>query len=316
MSKNIVIIGAGFGGVYTAKNLQTASTSYDLQITLINPKNHFLFTPLLHEVATGGLEPNNATIPLRDIINKDNVNTIVDEVKKVDLESRTVFLSDKSQINYDYLIISSGAKTINESGLKEYSNVFPLKTLEDALRLKNHFIESFEKKDLLRFVIVGGGATGVEIITEMIEYAQQFDCKQEAEFYLVSMDTTLLNKYPKKIQKFAAERLRALGVHVILSTAVTEVTQDGVKLSDGTFITTPSVIWVPGVHTESQFINTQTVKEKNDRLKTNEFLQLQDFPEVFCVGDVHDHRYRQAITAAGYGCMAAIDCERFLAAHE
>ncbi|MGC8776207.1 MAG: NAD(P)/FAD-dependent oxidoreductase, partial [Minisyncoccia bacterium] len=173
--KKIVILGGGFGGVYALKNLlKNFKNEKEIELILVNEKNYFLFTPLLHEAATGGVSLSNIIEPLREVFKCRNLQFIQSKVLKINLDKNKVLLKC-GEINYDYLIIALGSKTnfYDVFGAEKYT--FTLKTINDAIKLKNHFIHLFEKavfqkeniNELLTFVIVGGGPTGIELAAEM-----------------------------------------------------------------------------------------------------------------------------------------------------
>src|SRR3989338_10323691 len=169
----ILVIGSGFGGIYSVKSLlKKFKNKEDIDITLISKQNYFLFTPLLHEVATGTIATKNVIEPIREIIKSSNFHFIEAEVNKIDFNKKLVFYDNK-RIDYDYLIIAIGAKA-NYYGIKEAEKYTTnLKTINDAINIKNRIINALEKasktqhKDWLNFIVVGGGPTGVELIAEM-----------------------------------------------------------------------------------------------------------------------------------------------------
>ncbi len=180
--KKIVILGAGFGGLYALKSIYRHVKNWlDFDILIIDKNNYFVFTPLLHEVATGGVDPSDIVFPIRDLA-KGGTEHLEAEVLSVDMLKKSV-ITNHGDVSYDYLIAALGAGT-NFFGVPgAFENSFTLKNIKDAVRLKNHLIHIFDeannekdpvrKKDILRIVIIGGGATGVELGAEIYEFLKE-----------------------------------------------------------------------------------------------------------------------------------------------
>ncbi len=187
---HVVIVGAGFGGVYSALNLAPYANQGKISITIINPTNYFLFTPLLHEVATGNLSARSVTEPLREIFHRTEVNCVQGNVTKIDSIKKSVTLMAAGttapyDISYDYLVVSTGAQTHYYGIPGASENTLALKTLQDAMAIRNRVIDSFEhaslipdldtRKKMLSFAIVGGGPTGVETAAELVDFVEEIE---------------------------------------------------------------------------------------------------------------------------------------------
>jgi NADH dehydrogenase len=412
----IVVLGGGFGGVYTLKYLHKffckhtlcqspipeqslvqdpepnsvlvrdkarhrAGTNEDIKLVLVNKKNYFLFTPLLHEFATGSVSLENLVEPIREIIRCCDYEFIHGEVKRIDLERKIVYVdtqtlqtprglggknknadSDSAQkeknnisaesafdsaksaiISYDYLVIALGAKTnfYNIPGVEE--NSFTLKSLDEAIRLRNHFIHMFEKyagfadftqtgqknvqnadfADFIRlpdgkggtdaennlglresasysaksasliFVIVGGGATGIELAAEMSDYFYKTFSKfypkeliSKVKIILIEKENELIQQFSPKLRKIVLEVLKKKNIKVILGKEVKEVGKNFIKLDDETIIKTKTVIWTAGVEPNLPEIVGNIEKDNKGRLIVNEYLQVKNYENVFSIGDV------------------------------
>jgi NADH dehydrogenase len=267
-------------------------------LVLVNKKNYFLFTPLLHEFATGSVSLENLVEPIREIIRCCDYEFIHGEVKRIDLEKKIVELNE-NKIDYDYLVIALGSKTnfYNIPGAEE--NSFTLKSLDDAIRLRNHFIHMFEiaSKDkdegLLTFVIVGGGATGVELAAEMSDYFYKTFSKfypkeviSKVKIILIERGNELIPQFSPKLRKIALEVLKKRNIKVILEKGVKEVGKDFIKLDDETIIKTKTVIWTAGVQPNLPEIIGNIEKDNKERLIVNEYLQVKNYENVFSIGDV------------------------------
>ncbi|GBD34342.1 NADH dehydrogenase [bacterium HR35] len=318
MKKQIVILGGGFGGVYTLKYLhkffhkrglrqtERGLTQTSIKLVLVNRKNYFIFTPLLHEVVTGGVSIDNALEPIREIIKCCDFDFIHGEVEKINLENKIVYINKEKEnykVNYDYLVIALGSKTnyYNIPGAKEYT--FSLKTIDDAIRLKNHFVHMFELASIsqseaainkyLTFVIVGGGATGVELAGEMSDLFYKTFSKfyppaliSQVKIILVEKGKELIPQFSPKLRQKALERLKKLKVDVRLERGVVEVGEDFIKLDDGNIIETKTVIWAAGVEPNLPEIIGNVEKDSRGRLVLNEYLQVKNYNDVFAIGDV------------------------------
>lgn len=261
----VVILGAGFGGVYVAKELAPYVRRGDIDVTIVNRTNYFLFTPLLHEVATGALSPNSVAEPLRGIFEDTGIQVYQGEISHVDTASSLVKLGD-CDIAYDYLVVATGAET-NYYGIKGADTIgLSLKNLADALKIRDRVIDAFEKaivdhsknrsSDALRFVVVGGGATGVETAAELAEFLCEIRSRYYGKVdYFREQDISItlvagggmLRQYHESIQKVAEKRLRSKGINVILDEVVSEVASDRVIFKSGKTTAAGVVIWAAGV---------------------------------------------------------------------
>lgn len=303
---HVVIIGGGFGGLYAAKSLRKAS----VDVTLIDRRNFHLFQPLLYQVATGGLSPANIASPLRGILKKQkNVRVLLDEVIDIDVEQKLVLLRD-SQVAYDSLIVAAGARH-HYFGNDSWEEHAPgLKTIEDATRIRAKILKAFEeaeqesdpeKRDAwLRFVIVGAGPTGVELAGALSEISKDtlkhdfrtFD-PADAEVILIEGVDRVLPPYPEKLSAKAKKSLERIGVQVRLNSIVEEINSKSVSIRSGDNVEklpSRTVLWAAGVKASplAKLLSEKTGAEvdKAGRLIIKEDLTLQDFPEIFVIGDM------------------------------
>lgn len=301
---HVVIVGGGFGGTYTAKYLQPLIDRDLVEITLINKTNYFLFTPLLHEVATGALSPMSVVEPIREIFRHDSVHFIQEEVKSIDSVQKQISTPTRT-IGYDFLIVSSGAETnyYGTAGAKE--NTLTLKDLHDAHVIRQtiidacekgaHVADDIERKKMLSVVIVGGGATGVELSAEIIEFMQETLCsyynsschlkKEDMQVTVVAASPDLLPPFPPELREIAKKELIRKGIKVMTSETVTEVKPGKIMFKDGSFIEAGTIIWVAGVKPSTIEI-AGSAKEKNGRITIDEFLRVTGPENIFALGDV------------------------------
>ncbi len=305
--KNIIIVGGGFGGIYTALHLVKIFNKEDVNITLINKSNFFLFTPLLHEVATGGLSPDSIIESVREVFRGTCVNIIEDTVIEISTQEKKVKTATTSFI-YDYLVISTGAETnfFCTEGVKEHA--FTLKNLSDAITLRNHILATCEKavttknKDLLAVGIVGAGPTGVELAAELLEYMQHTICmyyrnsgfkKEDIKINLITTTPDIISQFPPDMREIAMNQLKKIGINILTNAIVTKVDQNMLIFKDGTSLKAHTLVWVAGVTPTLSEIKGIVVGQKG-RMDIQKTLQVIENPEIFALGD-----------AAGTGPMLA-----------
>lgn len=302
--KNIVVLGSGFGGVYTLKYLRKyLGRNKNVIVTLISRDSFFLFTPLLHEVATGNILPNNAIEPIRGVLRRYFDEFYLADVKSVSFKDKKVVTSN-GEIKYDTLVMALGAGS-NFYGVKgAEKNCFVLKTVEDALRLKSHILTRFEiaskcdnKKEveqLLQFVVIGGGPTGVELTAEISDlihntFKKFFDesLVSKASIYLVHKMDKLV---PNFSEYFSENSLKVLTkkhkVNVLLGVGANEIGEDFVELDNGEKLLSDTVIWSAGVYANSVKSDLNFETDNMGAITVNEFSHLENDESVFVVGDM------------------------------
>lgn len=301
---HIVIVGAGFGGMYTARNLERHVARGLIDVTVINRTNYFLFTPLLHEVATGGLAARNVTEPLREIFHTSGIRVYQGDVTAINTDRKAVMVGG-TEISYDYLVVSTGAETnyYNIPGAAEYT--LPIKTLPDAVRLRERIIDTFEwallannatdKQTMLSFVVVGGGPTGVETVAELQEFAHEITERyygktkcispEDLKITLVSTDKEILKQFNLAIRHAATKRLESKGIILKLGTAVTGVSPQMIQFADGTSLSANIIVWAAGVKAVVPPFEPAPTLIAGGRLPADEFLRLAQSDSVFVLGD-------------------------------
>jgi NADH dehydrogenase FAD-containing subunit len=300
--KTVIIVGGGFAGLSAAKTLRKAP----VRVVLIDRTNHHVFQPLLYQVATSVLSPAQVAAPIREILGKQhNTTVILGEVTGVDKEKKCVLVDTRDRkgvpLSYDYLILATGA-THSYFGHPEFEKYAPgLKCLPDALALRNKILGAFEQaetqedahahRDLLTFVLVGGGPAGVEMagaIADLIHKNLRTQFRRidptSARIVLVDGGHKLLNAYDDKLSEGAKQRLEKLGVEVRLGAHVEQIDADGVILG-GERITSKTVIWTAGVAPSpaGKWLNVGT--DHAGRVRINPDLTVSGYPEIFAVGD-------------------------------
>lgn len=311
-SKRIVVLGAGFGGVYVARDLQSRIRNErwsgvrtgmsDVQVAVISRENYFLFTPLLHEVATGGLAPHTIVEPLRAVLG-DRVDVRVGEVQRVRLADHVVETT-AGEVPYDRLVIALGAETNFYGITGAAEHCLELKNMGDAIKLKRRAIDSFEaaaraatdeeREALLRFVVVGGGPTGVELAAELAEFIEgSLLPMYRASLHGAKPTVTMLQAGPELLPPFApVTRVRALsalrrrGVDVRLNATVTAVDAEGVTLAGGERLPSRAVIWVAGVKPSALSFDAEVSRDRGGRIIVDQYMRLAGHDDVFVLGDI------------------------------
>ncbi|EMF81062.1 pyridine nucleotide-disulfide oxidoreductase [Leptospira weilii serovar Topaz str. LT2116] len=300
--RKIVVIGAGFGGLQVVKKL---SQNNNLDITVIDKKNHHLFQPLLYQVATAVLSPADIAIPIRSLVGERlNVTVVLGEATKVDLATKTVYYQNTST-NYDYLILSAGAKSSYFGNDHWEKYTIGLKNLKDALKIRHKLLISFEKaelsgdpevvKALLNYVIIGGGPTGVELAGSIAELSHQI-IRDEfhtidpalSKITLIEAAPRLLMTFDPSLGEFTKKRLESRGVEVLTGTRVIDINEQGVQL-EGKMIPTETVIWAAGVQANGIASTLGVTLDRGGRVIVDEFCNVEGHPEVFVIGDIANY---------------------------
>lgn len=301
--RKIVIVGGGFGGVYAALELDKWLFRHpDVDVTIVNRDNFFLFTPMLHEVAASDLDITNIVNPVRKLVS--NMEFFDGDVEKLDLEARTITVSHGDghthDLPYDHLVLSPGSVTnfFGLPGLEE--RAITMKSLGDAIALRNRMIQQLEEAEtecgapdrdhLMTFVVAGGGFAGVETIAGMNDFVHQalrfypHIPKEKVRMVLVHPGEVILPELSEKLGRYAQEKLVGRGVEIRAKTKVAAVTERGVKLSDGTEIDAATIIWTAGTQ-PNPLMKTLPCRLEKGKVCVDEYLQVPGFPGVWALGD-------------------------------
>jgi NADH dehydrogenase len=295
---HIVVIGAGFGGLYAVKNLAGGP----FRITIIDRSNHHLFQPLLYQVATAAVSPGDIAQPIRHIFRRfQNVHVLMASAETIDLENRWVQLSD-GFVTYDYLIVATGA-THAYFGHDEWEHIAPgLKSLEDAIEMRRMFLMAFEQAEkesdpkrreaFMKFVIVGAGPTGVELAGTMADVSRHALSKEfrninpgEASVILLEGSPRVLPSYPPKLSESAKKQLEKRGVQVRTNALVTKVEKGAVHIGEEK-IETESIFWAAGVAASPLGKAFGIPTDRSGRVKVNSDLTIEGHPEIYVIGDL------------------------------
>lgn len=295
----VVIIGAGFGGLNAAKSFKNV----DVDVTIIDRRNFHLFQPLLYQVASAALNPSDIAYPIRSVFRRQpNVRRIVmGEVVGLDLERRRVKLEEGADVSFDYLIVASGA-THSYFGNDQWSEFAPgLKTIEDALYIRRQILSAFEEAErhpdraaeLLTFVVVGAGPTGVEMAGAMAEIAVHAMANEfkhidptSSRVLLIEGAPNVLPVYPEALSLKAKRQLETLGVEVLTGSLVENIDGSGVTLGDGTRIDSETVLWAAGVKASRLGELLDAPLDRAGRVEVESDLSIPGTLNVFVIGDL------------------------------
>lgn len=294
-----VILGGGFAGVGAAKALEKA----DVEVVLIDKRDYHTFQPLLYQVATDLLEPSAVGHPLRDLFHdQPNVRVHVDAVTGIDLANREVQFAELAPLTYDYLVLALGAEVnfFGAAGAPEHA--FPMYTLADAVRLKEHVLERWEGADkdqslvedgALHVVVVGGGPTGVETAGALAElyrteFAEDYPdvSKDQARITLVEASPQLFGMFKEKLRTYTKAALEERGVEVVLGEIVESVEPTRVTLKSGTVLEAHTLVWGAGLQANPIASGLGLELEQSNRVAAEPDLSVTGHPEVFAVGDI------------------------------
>jgi NADH:ubiquinone reductase (H+-translocating) len=303
-TKRILIVGGGFGGLYTALGLEKAlAGDSSVEITLVNRENFFLFTPMLHEIAASDLDFTHIVNPLRKLLKK--VKFFHGEVRAIDFQSRRVQVfhgpeRHPHELDYDYLVIALGSTTnfYGMPGLEDRS--LTMKSLGDAIHLRNRLIDLLEEADfecavgaregMLTVLVAGGGFAGVETVAAVNDFLREalpsypHLTQNLIRIVLVHPGVVVLPELGAGLGLYAQEKLAKRGVEIRVSVKVTGISDNGVELDDGTTIKANTVVWTAGT-SPSVILESLPCAKQHGKLVVNQFMEVPGHPGVWALGD-------------------------------
>jgi NADH dehydrogenase len=313
----VVIVGAGFGGLEAAKKLACK----DVFVTVIDRTNYHLFQPLLYQVATAALSPADIAAPIRAVLSKcKNMEVILAELRSVDVNAKKVKMSDGAELDYDFLVLATGARH-SYFGHDEWEKLAPgLKSLEDAIEVRRRLLTAFEyaeritdeaaRRAAMTFVIIGGGPTGVEMAGAIAEIARHTLAKDfchidpsQARVILVEGDPRLLSAFPEDLSASALKQLVDLGVEVRTGARATDLTETGVQVGDE-FIPCRVKIWAAGNNASFVGKTLGVPIDRVGRVMVNDDLTIPGHPEVQVIGDLANFSHQTGQPLPGVSPVA------------
>lgn len=300
--KKILILGSGFVGTYALRHLvRQLNRNESVETTIVSNENFFLFSPLLHEVAMGGVETRHIAYPIRRLQSRDRFNFIQAKVEKIDLFGRRV-LTSRGELGFDYLVLGLGSRTDLSQLPAEEENVFMLKTLRDAMSIRNHIIAMFEQasmetdpdkqRQMLTFVVSGGGHTGIQLVAELrdlifrslLRFYKRIN-PAHIRIMLVEADSKVVGRLDHRLVNHIMGHLERNGIEVRLRSRVTDVKKDSVEINGEEVVPTHTLIWVAGVVAHPRIAEMDVDKDSIGRVLVNQFLEVPGFPGVYAAGD-------------------------------
>jgi NADH dehydrogenase len=305
---HVVVVGSGFAGLNAARRLARQARDLPLEVTLVDKNNYHTFQPLLYQVATGGLQPQDIGHSVRALFgsgrfrgNNRTVRVRMGTVVAIDRDQRFVHFADGHQMSYDLLVVAAGAATADYGidGVAEHA--YPLKSLTEAMTLRNHVLKQFEAAALhpeeiregsLTFVVAGGGPTGVELsgaLSELFRVLRRDHPElphEQIRVILVEMLPTVLPPYAEASQRYTKEALAERDVELRLDTAIERVEEDRVVLAGGEEIRTRTLIWTAGIEASPLATLLEAEQTKGGRVVVDPDLRLPEDRRVFVIGDM------------------------------
>lgn len=295
MSKKIVILGAGYGGVLTALTARKYLNESEAQITVVNQyPTHQIITEL-HRLAGGTVEEGAVALPLTKIFKGQNIDLQIAKVRQFDADKKLVDLDNGYSLRYDTLVVALGSQTgfFGIPGLEE--NSFVLKSVDDANKIFNHIenrIREYAKTKNeadATIVIGGGGLTGVELVGEIVDNFPKIAKKYGVDFAdlkikLVEAGPKILPVLPDSLITRATESLAKRGVDFITGTPVTGVEGNVISLKDREPVVANTLVWTGGI-APLPIVGNSGLACDRGKATINEFLQSTSHPDVFVIGD-------------------------------
>jgi len=294
----VIVLGGGFAGIGAAQKLHKS----DVDVVLVDKHDYHTFQPLLYQVATGLLEQPAVGHPIRDLFDKqENARIHEDKVRAIDLAAREVRFAELEPLSYDYLVLALGAE-VNFFGVEGAAeHAFPLYTLPDAVRLKDHVLERWEAADrkpklvedgALNIVVVGGGPTGVETAGALAELYKVFRkdypdvAPEHARIVLVEASPEIFAMFKEDLRTYTRDALEKRGVEVMTGEVVQSIAPERVTLKSGTVLPAHTLVWGAGLQGNELIRSLDLELVRGNRVPVDEELRIASHPEVFAIGDI------------------------------
>ena len=304
-NKRVLILGAGAAGLSTALELKkVAARVPGLEVTLVDQRDHHSPLPFIWQVVSGSVEPDHISFPLGALLGGEDAAGPVKfrqcRVQGIDVAKKVVNTNDV-ELEWDYLVVALGSTT-NFFGMADVEkDSLTLKSLKDAISIYNHILDNYEaalqekdeqrRRELLTFVVVGGGPTGIELVAAMQDFVRTALTRRypsltpQVRVLLVEAQDALLSGMKARMSELAINRLRSRGIEVLLKTRISKVRSGGIQTADGQTIPTRTVIWVAGVKPAAVVESLPFNKAKGGRIVVNQYLQVPESPGVYVLGD-------------------------------
>lgn len=296
----IGILGGGFAGLYTVFHIKK-NLREEADITLFDKKNYLLYTPVLHEMATGTVNARHLVIPIRQIINPQQVHIRCEEVTTVDL-TRKSLETPSGIFTFDCLVLAPGSEPNFYSIPGVPENCIAFKTIEDAIRLRNQLVGNLEKgalekdsekkRKLLTITVAGGGCTGIEVVAEIAQFINLILNRDypeiersEVRILLIEAEDKILPSFPQYLSNVATERLRRMGIEILLNSPIRWASEDSIGLQNGREIPSGLLVWAGGVKACDLSLRPEVKRDQSGRIIVGDHLAIPDYPWIYAIGD-------------------------------
>jgi NADH:ubiquinone reductase (H+-translocating) len=302
-ARKVLILGSGFVGTYVLRSLVPAlNKNENVNITMISNENFFLFSPLLHEVAMGRIETRHIAYPVRRLHWRDRFNFLHACVQKIDLRERKVIIAT-GELDFDYLVLALGSiADKSELNSHDAAKVFTLKSLHDSILIRNHIIGLFElasmekdldkQRELLSFVVSGGGYKGIQLVAELRDFIHSTLLKlyrsvkpECVRLVLVEAECKIVPELHARLGAYILKHLKSVGIEVREGSQITGVWKDRIEINGGESVPTHTLLWVAGVVANPRIAELDATKDSIGRILVNEHLNVPGFPGVYAAGD-------------------------------
>ena len=301
-ARKVLILGSGFVGTYVLRSLvPSLNRNENVETTIVSDENFFLFSPLLHEVAMGRIETRHIAYPIRRLHWRDRFVFLQGSVQEIDLNHRKV-ITTAGTLEYDYLVLALGSVTDLSELEAMGPNVFTLKSLHDSMQIRNHIIRVFEqalvegnqekRKQLLTFVVSGGGYRGVQLVTELRDFIRSTMLKlykplkpDDIRLILVEAELKIVAELHTKFGPYIMKQLGKMGIEIRQASRITGVWEDHIEINGSEQIQTNTLVWVAGVVANPRIAELDVEKDASGRVVVDAFLNLPKFPGVYAAGD-------------------------------
>lgn len=289
----IVIIGAGFAGMYAAlsaarlRDIQGVSPE-KLEIALVAPEPTLVVRPRLYEP-----KPETLTAPLQDVLKAIDVVYVQGHAEAIDTKSGVVEIAAtqgaRKKLSYDRLVVATGSRLFrpNVPGLAEHG--FSVDQLDDAIALDRHLHKLSSRpasKARNTVVVAGGGFTGIEAATEVPSRLREILGKDaQLRVVIVDRNEAIAPDMGAGPRPIIQDALRKLGVETRLGVGVASLDKSGVTLSSGEHIECETVIWAAGMRAAPLTAQIPAERDQFGRLLVDRDLRVPSVNGVFATGD-------------------------------
>lgn len=322
------ILGGGFAGLYAVFQIKK-DLGPQAEITLFDKNNYLLYTPMLHEMATGTVNPRHVVVPIRKVVNPLQVHIRCEEVTLVDLEEKA-FETISGRFTFDYLVLATGSESnfYDLPGVEEHSLTF--KVIMDATRIRNQMISILERgaleknpdcrRKILTINVAGGGCTGVELVAEIAQFVHVILNKDypeiersEVTINLIEATGKILSSFPEYLARVALERLRMMGIEVLLDAPIQWVNQNCIGISNGKTIPKGILIWAGGVKARHLPLRPEVKRDLSKRILVDGHLEIPGYPGIYAIGDAS--RIGESKDALPSTASVAVQEARYISRH-